>query len=564
MKGAGLILALLLTGALQAQTYLPVAGKKGMVVSSSSLASRVGADILAQGGNAVDAAVATGFALAVVWPRAGNLGGGGFMIIHLADGGAQALDFRETAPHAATRDMYLDANGDVVEGRSTKGHLAVGVPGTVDGLLQALERHGSMSRRQVLAPAIKLARDGFALPASLAEEIAGHLSPMKEVSEDAHRYFSNGGQPYRAGELFRQQDLAATLELIAERGRDGFYKGRTAALLTVEMTRGGGLITREDLAGYRAKWRQPIKGSYRGHQIWSMPPPSSGGVMLVHLLNILESHDVKGLGWGGSRLIHLMVEAERRAYADRAEHLGDPDFVTMPLDMLASKEYAAKRMENFDPAKASDSERIKHGGWSQREKSDTTHFSTIDANGLAVSCTTTLNGHYGSYVIVPGAGFLLNNEMDDFSVKPDTPNMYGLLGRKANEIQPGKRMLSSMTPTIVAKDGKPVLVVGSPGGSTIITTALQVIVNVIDHEMNIARAVSTPRFHHQWKPDRILYERFALRHDAMAALKAMGHRVFTLAKGEGIGAAHCIHARDGLFYGAADPRRADALAAGVD
>jgi len=564
VKRCVLLISLLCAATLQAQTYRPVVGQKGMAVSSSALASQAAADILAEGGNAVDAAVAMGFALAVVWPRAGNLGGGGFMVIHLADGRARALDFRETAPAAASRDMYLDSDGNAIEGASTKGHLAVGVPGSVDGLLQALAAHGTMSREKVLAPAIKLAREGFALPPSLAEEFASHLTGMKEVSADCYRAFSNGGRPYRPGETFRQRDLADTLQRIAKDGRDGFYKGRTAALIAVEMTRGGGLITAEDLAGYRAKWREPVKGTYRGYEIWSMPPPSSGGVMLIHLLNALEPHDVKALGWGGSALVHLMVEAERRAYADRAEHLGDPDFVDMPLEMLLSKEYAHKRMADFDPDRAGDSEKITHGNWVGVESKETTHFSVADAKGNAVSCTTTLNGHYGSYVFVPGAGFTLNNEMDDFSIKPNTPNMYGLLGRKANEIQPGKRMLSSMTPTIVAKDGKPVLILGSPGGSTIITTALQVVLNVVDHEMNIAKAVSMPRFHHQWKPDRILYERFALGPDALTALRAKGHRSFVLAEGEGIGAAHCIGIADGRFYGGADPRRADSRAVGVD
>ncbi len=538
----------------------PAKGEKGMVSSSSKPATLAGLEILKQGGNAFDAAVAVGFALAVTHPRAGNIGGGGFMMIRTANGEVKALDFREKAPGMASKDMYLDKDGNVVPGLSVKGHLAAGVPGSVDGLLKVLEQYGTMTRAEVMAPAIRLARDGQVLHWRLAEEFSKHLENLDDYA-GSKAVFTNNGKPFKAGDLWKQPDLANTLDRIVEKGRDGFYGGKTAELIVAEMKRGGGLISLEDLKQYQAKWREPMRGDYRGYEIWSMPPPSSGGVLLVHLLNILEEYDLKSMGYGGSSLVHLMVEAERRAYADRAEHLGDPDFVEMPLEMLLSKPYALKRFKDFNPAKASDSETISHGAWG-KESTETTHYSVVDKAGNAVSCTTTLNGHYGCKVVVTGAGFVLNNEMDDFSIKPNTPNMYGLLGRKANEIQPHKRMLSSMTPTIVSKDGKTFLVIGSPGGSTIITTVLQVIVNIIDHEMDIQQAVSAPRFHHQWKPDRILYEPYGLSPDTMAVLKLKGHKKFELASPFPIGAANGVHLKDGLLYGAADPRRWNGWAEG--
>jgi len=531
----------------------PAQGVNGMVTSSSKPATRAGLEILKQGGNAFDAAVAVGFALAVSHPRAGNIGGGGFMVIRTAEGQTRTLDFRERAPGAASRDMYLDTEGEVIQGLSQKGHLAAGVPGSVDGLLKLLEEYGTMSRAQVMAPAIRLAKQGMVLPYQLVDEFAKHMGDLDDYP-GSKAVFSKGSQAYEPGDLWKQPDLARTLERIASKGRDGFYGGETADLIVAEMKRGGGMISLDDLKNYQSKWREPMHGTYRGYEIWSMPPPSSGGVLLIHLLNILEDYDISAMGYGSSTLVHLMVEAERRAYADRAEHLGDPDFVEMPLEMLLSKTYAKERFKDFSPVTVSNSETISHGAWGT-ESTETTHFSVVDKKGHAVSCTTTLNGHYGCKVVVTGAGFVLNNEMDDFSIKPNTPNMYGLLGRKANEIQPGKRMLSSMTPTIVTRDGKTFLVVGSPGGSTIITTVLQVILNVIDHDMNIQQAVSAPRFHHQWKPDQILYERYVFSPDTQSVLKLKGHKEFKLATPFPIGASNSIHLKDGVLYGGADPRR---------
>ncbi len=557
MKQTALLISLLLTPLFAAAPHA-VRGKNGMVASRSMLASQVGADILKQGGNAVDAAVAVGFALAVTYPSAGNLGGGGFMVIRLADGRTTTLDFREQAPAAASRDMYLDENGEVIRGLSTRSHQSVGVPGSVDGLLRALEKHGSMSPKQVIAPAIKLAREGFPLSYDLAGQFKNQLRFMKDYPASM-KVFSKDGQPYQPGDLWRQPDLADTLERIADQGRDGFYKGRTAALFVAEMERGGGLATAKDLAGYQAKWREPVRGTYRGYEILSMPPPSSGGVLVVQMLNMLEPYDLKEMGFSSAKLIHLMVEAQRRAYADRAQHLGDPDFYETPIAKLVSKAYARQRFADVDRNRASDSERIAAGSW-PRESPETTHYSVVDGKGAAVACTTTLNWGYGNKIVVPGAGFLLNNEMDDFSIKANTPNTYGLIGEKANEIQPGKRMLSSMTPTVVVKDGAVFLVTGSPGGSTIINTVLQVIVNVVDHGMDVSDAVALPRFHHQWKPNRVMYEPFAFSPDTVALLEKMGHRDLTATRWR-IGDANTIMVKDGELLGMSDPRN-DGGAAG--
>lgn len=534
----------------------------GMVASRSALASEVGADILARGGNAIDAAVATGFALAVTYPSAGNLAGGGFMVIRLADGTTITNDHREVAPLAATRDMYLDASGDVVPGRSTSSHLAVGVPGTVDGLLDVLERYGTMSRREVIAPAIRLARNGFPLDLDLARDLAAQLPAMQQYPASM-AIFSNSrkdGQPWQRGDVLRQTDLARTLELISRKGRDGFYRGRTAALFAAEMKRGGGLITEEDLAGYESVWREPVTGTYRDHQIISMPPPSSGGVLLVQMLNMLGAHDLRSMGYGSADAVHVMIEAERRAYADRAEYLGDPDFVKVPMAQLIDPAYAKQRFADFNPLKSSRSSEIGAGSW-PAESPDTTHVSVIDKAGNAVAYTTTLNLSYGAKMVAEGTGMLLNNEMDDFSSKPDTPNAYGLIGRAANAIEPRKRMLSSMTPTIVVKDGKVLLVTGSPGGSTIITTTLQIIVNVIDHGMTLSDAVSSPRVHHQWQPDAVLYERRGLSPDTVKILSERGHQGLTEWKWErGIGDANSVMAVGGGFAGMADPRNAGSAA----
>jgi len=535
-----------------------VHSKKGMVASQSMPASRVGSDILAQGGNAVDAAVALGFALAVTHPSAGNIGGGGFMVIHLADGTTLALDFRETAPAAASRDMYLDEEGNVVQGLSLNSHLATGVPGSVAGLLAALEKYGSMSRQQVMAGAIRLARDGFPLSYELARAFE-RLQPRMARYPASTAVFSKKGKAYQAGDIWKQPDLADTLTRISKQGRAGFYEGRTADLLVAEMKQGGGLVSHKDLKDYRVKWREPIRGTYRGHEIISMPAPSSGGILLVQMLNMLSPYDLGQSGWGSAETVHLMVEAERRAYADRAEYLGDPDFVKVPTAQLTDPAYARRRFADFDPARASGSDAIGAGSW-PKESTETTHFSVVDASGAAVACTTTLNLGYGNKIVVTGAGFLLNNEMDDFSSKPNTPNAYGLIGSEANEIQPGKRMLSSMTPTIVTKDGKVLLVTGSPGGSTIITTVLQVVINVIDHDMGLGNAVGKPRFHHQWKPDRVSFEKHGLSKDTVAILTGMGHKGVA-PMGFRLGHANSILVRDGWFIGVSDPR-ADGGAAG--
>ena len=538
----------------------PVRGEAGMVASRSPLASAVGANALAAGGNAIDAAVAAGFALAVTHPSAGNLGGGGFMVIRLANGEVVANDHRERAPAAARRDMYLDAAGEVVAGLSTTSHLAVGVPGTVAGLLDAHARYGKLDRAAVLDPAIELAEAGFAVSRDLAASLSQALPRMARYPASMAVFAAADGAPLKAGHILKQEDLAATLKRIRERGKDGFYHGRTAELLAQEMKRGGGLITLEDLAAYRSVWREPIRGEYRGHEVVSMPPPSSGGVLLVQMLNMLQRFDLKALGYGAAATVHRIVEAERRAYADRALHLGDADFYPVPVATLIDKGYAAQRLEDFDPNRASRSADIAAGEAAQESK-ETTHVSVMDAAGNAVAYTTTLNLGYGAKMVVEGAGFLLNNEMDDFSARPGVPNAYGLLGGEANAIQAGKRMLSSMSPTILLRDGEPVLVTGSPGGSTIITTVLQIIVNLLDHGMSLSEAVAAPRFHHQWQPDRIVVERFGLSPDTVAALDAMGHEeLLVLPAGRNIGDANSVMRADGELLGMADPRNAGAAA----
>ena len=533
-------------------------GKSGAVASRSPHATEVGIDVLQSGGTAVDAAVAVGFALAVTHPSAGNLGGGGFMVIRLANGELVANDHREKAPIKAHRDMFLDDDGEVVPGLSTASHLAVGVPGSVDGLLDVLERYGTLSRQEIIAPAIALAQDGFPLPADLAGQF-GRLRPRLEpYPASIAKFTRSDGSPLEPGDLFRQPDLAATLDHIAEHGRSGFYEGETADLIVREMARGGGLISHRDLAEYGSVWREPLLGTYRGYEIVSMPPPSSGGALLIQMLNMLEPYDLTALGRGSPATVHLMVEAERRAYADRAEHLGDTDFYDVPLEMLMDKDYARHRFADFDPDAASDSTEIGSGSW-PAESPETTHVSVMDGTGNAVAYTTTLNLGYGSKIVVTGAGFLLNNEMDDFSSKPNTANSFGLLGGDANAVEPGKRMLSSMTPTLVLKDGEPVLVTGSPGGSTIITTVLQVVTNIIDHGMDVAAAVAAPRFHHQWRPNRIRYETGAIPAQTRADLTKMGHVGFS--ETYRIGDASSVMRVGEELTARADPRNAGGAAA---
>ena len=505
----------------------PVVAEKGMVVSARVEASQAGIEILKKGGNGVDAAVAVGFALAVVHPAAGNLGGGGFMVIRFADGDATTFDYREKAPRAATRTMYLDSAGAAVSRLSREGHLASGVPGSPAGLILAHQRYGRLSLSDVMAPAIRLADRGFRLS---ADDVAGFNRRFRTWSqfEGTKKYFTRGSpdRPYQPGELFVQKDLADVLRRIRDRGHDGFYRGTTAELIAEEMERGGGLIDLGDLAAYEAVEREPVTGSYRGHKVIAMRPPSSGGVALIQLLNAVEPHDIRGLGYHSSSTIHLMGEGMRRVYADRSEWLGDPDFFDVPVEALIDKSYMRERMSDFDPYRADSSMDILHGeplAVESAESTETTHYSVVDADGNAVSVTTTINGSYGSDVVIDGAGFFMNNEMDDFAVKPGVPNMYGLVGSRANAIEPGKRMLSSMTPTILeSPDGQLFMVIGSPGGARIITIVFQVIMNVIDHGMDIQEAVSARRVHHQWKPDVLEYEPLALPEDVQRNLVERG------------------------------------------
>ena len=526
-----------------------------MVVSAHPLASAVGANIMRAGGNAVDAAIAVQFALAVVYPAAGNIGGGGFMVIRQNNGLTNTLDFREKAPLAATRNMYLDAEENVINDLSTAGHLAAGVPGTVDGMFRAYQKYGSLPFEKLIQPAIDLAANGFVLTAREA-------SYLNEKQEDFRQYntvppdFLLKEAGWQEGDTIYMEDLAATLTRIRDHGRDGFYTGKTADLLVEEMQRGNGIITYEDLAQYEAKFREPIVGEYDSFKIISMPPPSSGGVALVQLLNSVEEYPIAKMGFNTAPTMHLMVEAERRVYADRATHLGDADFYPVPVQKLLRPEYSVVRMENFSPDRATPSSMISAGNPAPVESMETTHFSIVDPQGNAVSVTTTLNGGYGSKVVVSGAGFFLNNEMDDFSIKPGFPNMFGLVGGEANAIQPEKRMLSSMTPTIVEKDGKLLMVVGSPGGSTIITSVYQTILNVVKHDMGMQMAVNAPRFHHQWKPDTIFTEDYALSKKVTKKLKKMGH---TVVERGAIGRVDAILILpDGKLEGGADPRGDDA------
>ena len=516
----------------------------GVVAAPESLAAEVGAAVLRRGGNAVDAAVAVHFALAVTFPNAGNLGGGGFLLVH-TDSGEVALDFRETAPAAATRDMYLDAGGRVVEGLSLDTHLAAGVPGSVAGMWEAHRRFGSLPWRELLAPAIALAERGWRIHPWTARTFA-------EESRHNFRDYFHGA----AGDLLVQKELAATLRRIADGGRDGFYRGETARLLVAEMRRGGGLVTPADLERYEPRWRTPVAGDYRGCRVVSMPPPSSGGVALLQLLHMLEGFRPDSLGHDGAAYVSLLAELEARVFADRAEHLGDPDFVAVPVATLVSRPYAARRAAGIVPGRRTPPEAITAGS-APREPEQTTHFSIVDRHGNAVAATVTLNDRYGSGIVVRGAGFLLNNEMDDFAAKPGAPNLYGVTGGTANAIAPGKRMLSSMTPTFVFRGGRLWLVLGSPGGPTIFTSVFQVIVNVVDFRMGLAAAVAAPRFHHQWPPreagaDPLHYERDRpLAEATRAALAALG---YAPRERDPLGDVQAIGVEDGQATGVSDPR----------
>lgn len=539
---------------------LPVKGlvvDSAMVVSAHPLASQVGVDILKKGGGAVDAAIAVQFALAVVYPAAGNIGGGGFMVIRQTDGLTDCLDFREKAPLAAGRDMYLDGNKEVIENLSTLGHKAAGVPGTVDGMFKAYEKYGSLPFKQLIQPAIDLATYGFALTEKEAEGLNESQEDFIEYNTVAPDFLIKE-EGWEAGDTMYMKDLAKTLELIRDHGRDGFYAGETADNVVAEMERGGGIITKKDLTQYEAKFREPVVSNYRDYRIISMPPPSSGGIALIQLLQSVEDYPISKMGHNTASTVHLMVEAERRVYADRATHLGDADFYPVPVQELIDKEYNINRMESFSEKEATPSSQISAGNPAPVESMETTHFSIVDAKGNAVAVTTTLNGGYGSNIVVAGSGFLLNNEMDDFSIKPGFPNMFGLIGGEANAIVPEKRMLSSMTPTIVEKEGELFMVVGTPGGSTIITSVFQTILNVIEHNMGMQEAVSAKRFHHQWRPDTVFTEDHTLDQETVKKLEAMGHHV--VEQGE-IGRVDAILVLpDGKLEGGADPRGDDAAA----
>ncbi len=501
----------------------PIRTKGGMVVSASEIASRAGAEILGAGGNAMDAAIATAFVLAVVHPSAGNIGGGGFLVYRAADGEAVAYDFRETAPAASSPTMFLNG-GTYDETRHHNGLLSAGVPGTVAGLHLAWQDHGSLPWKRLVAPAIRLAKDGVVVSPAFAQSLRDVLEEMKPYPASVAQ-FSRDGVPYEAGDILRQPDLARTLQRIAGDGPKGFYEGETAQLIEAEMRAHGGPMTRDDLAAYRAHRREPVRGSYRGYEIIAMPPPSSGGTALVEMLNILEGYDLAANGYGSALNIHLIAEAMRRAFADRAAYLGDPEFnPNMPLARLTSKEYAEELRASIDPARASVSTPADFT-W-RTESRETTHISIADADRNAVALTYTLEEWYGSRIVVAGGGFLLNNEMGDFNAAPGLTTTDGLIGSEPNLAQPGKRMLSSMTPTILARDGALFMVTGSPGGRTIINTVLLTILNVVDFGMNAQQAVDAPRFHHQWLPDRIAYEPFAFSTDTMALLHARGHTLF--------------------------------------
>jgi gamma-glutamyltranspeptidase/glutathione hydrolase len=522
-----------------------------MVVSDDRIASQIGAEVLRDGGNAVDAAVATAFALAVTFPSAGNIGGGGFLVHRAASGEAVAYDFRETAPPGSSAGMWL-RNGTYDPQRHHFSHAAVGVPGTVAGLHLAWTDHGRLPWKRLVDPAVKLARDGFPISIALTRSLANVLDGLRPYPASMAQ-FSRNGVPYQPGEILKQPDLARTLQRIAERGPAGFYTGETAALIEKEMTANGGLITREALEAYQAQKRSPVRGSYRGHEVISMPPPSSGGTALLEMLNVLEGYDLASSGAGAARSVHIIVESMRRAFADRAQHLGDPDFnPSMPIDRLISKDYARSLRQTIDANRASTSSST--FSW-PLESPQTTHLSVVDAQRDAVALTYTLEASYGSRIVVPGAGFLLNNEMGDFNAAPGMTTAQGLIGTPPNLAEPGKRMLSSMTPTILAKDGKLFMVTGSPGGRTIINTVLLTILNVVDFGMNAQEAVDAGRFHHQWLPDRIVHERHALSPDTLALLEARGHQIVETAKQ---GAAQVIVlGDDNLLEGGVDRRSAD-------
>jgi len=539
---------------------VPVEAKNGMVVTSHTLATEVALAVLKKGGNAIDAAVTAGFALAVTQPRSGNIGGGGFMLISSEkEKDVVAIDYREKAPAGATKDMFLGKDGNVDQALSRFSHISAGVPGTVAGLALALEKYGTISLADSLAPAIELAEKGFVVTPRFSKGVKSKQKRLFKFESGKKKFLKPDGSFYEPGDIYIQSDLAETLKRIAQDGIKGFYEGKTAEMIVAEMQRGKGLITLEDLKNYKPGIRKPVQGTYRGYDIYSMSPPSSGGAHIIQILNTLEKYPIGNLGHNSAKTIHLMAEAMKRAYADRSKYLGDSDFVEVPLAGIISKKYAASLRAGIDPNFASNSKDILPGNPMGFESNETTHFSIVDKFGNAVSNTYTINFSYGSGIVVEGAGFLLNNEMDDFSAKPGVPNAYGLIGGEANKIEPNKRMLSSMSPTVVMKNGKNFLVAGSPGGSRIITTTLQVIMNVIDHGLNVQAAVNAPRIHHQWLPDEIRIEE-GISPDTLRLLEAVGH---TVNEKSSMGAIQSIMiAEDGTMYGGADPRRSTSAAMG--
>jgi gamma-glutamyltranspeptidase/glutathione hydrolase len=545
---------------LEGERMSPVQGREGMVVTSHFLATGAALEVLKKGGNAIDAAVTAAFSLAVTQPRSGNIGGGGFMLISSEQKDeVVAIDYREKSPGQATADMFLNTEGEADSERSRYSHLAAGVPGTVAGLALALEKYGTISLQEALAPAIHLAEKGFVVTPRFSDGLKEKEAMLKRWESSGKIFYKPDGSFFEPGERFIQKDLAATLRRISEQGAKEFYEGKTAELLVAEMAKHDGLITMEDMKNYSPTIREPVRGTYRGYDIYSMSPPSSGGVHVVQILNMLEGYPIAEYGHNSAQTIHLMAEAMKLAYADRSFYLGDVDFIKVPLKGLISKEYAATRRKTIDPENAVPSNTITPGKPQPYESNETTHFSIVDSFGNAVSNTYTINFSYGSGIVAEGAGFLLNNEMDDFSAKPGVPNAYGLIGGEANKIEPNKRMLSSMSPTIVKHQGRNFLVTGSPGGSRIITTTLQVIMNVIDHGLNIQSAVAAPRIHHQWLPDELRIEE-GISVDTIKILQEKGHKV---EQQEAMGAIQSIMIKDGIMYGGADPRRSTALAAGL-
>ncbi|QUM77328.1 gamma-glutamyltransferase [Moritella sp. 24] len=543
----------------QMAIHHPVWAANGMVASQEALATQIGVDIMKQGGNAIDAAVAVGYALAVTLPRAGNLGGGGFMLVYLADEQRSvAIDYREVAPQGAYPNMFLDEEGNPSKKLSRYHGLAVGVPGTVLGFELALQKYGTMSLAQVIAPAIKLAQDGIVVTPDLANSLSATQKRLSQWPSTHAIFYKADGSQYQPGEILKQTDLANTLTAIAKKGSPAFYQGAIAKQISESVKNAGGIMTMQDLATYKAIERKPVTGEYRGYQVISMPPPSSGGVHIIQMLNMLSQFPIDKMGHNSAATIHVMAESMRRAYADRSLYLGDPDFVDVPVAALTSKQYAKQLVSQIDPNKATPSSEVSPGTLLPYESNQTTHYSVVDKFGNAVSNTYTLNFSYGSGLVADGTGVLLNNEMDDFSAKPGTPNAYGLIGGKANAVAAKKRPLSSMTPTIVLKDNKPYLVTGSPGGSRIITTTLQVIMNVIDHKMNIAEASAATRIHHQWLPDMIRIEK-GLNVDTINLLEGKGHK---LEVKSAMGSTQTIMLTEEGVYGASDPRRPSALSLG--